>query len=112
MTGMFILLISALLLLVDVIAFITANKLYAGRFIRKIRYFVYSLTPARRIFVIVVFGAVCVITDFSFQNTLLVEILLLSGMWLTYSGKLFTLRQKKKRRLPAKKVKQIRQKKG
>lgn len=112
MTGIFVLLVSVLLVLADVIAFCTANRLYAGKFIRKLRYFVYSITPVRRIFIMIVFGIICGTADFSWQDICGLVSLLLSGLLLTYSGKILTLRQKQKKRIPANKIKLIRQKKG
>lgn len=112
MTVIFILLISVLLVLADVIAVSTANRLYAGKFIRKMRYFVYSITPARRIFIMIVFGIIGGIADFSFREILIAESLLLSGMLLAYSEKILAVRQKQKKRIPAKRIKLLRQKKG
>ncbi len=112
MIGILILLISILLVLTDLIVVITANKLYAGSFIRRMRYFVYSITPARYIFIMIVFGIIVVKADFGFQNMLIIEAILLSGMLLTYSERLLTHRQKQKRRISAKRTKLLSQKKG
>lgn len=112
MISILMLMISILLVLSDVIVVSTANRLYAGRFIRKMRYFVYSITPARYIFIMLVFGITGLVADCSFQDMLIMETLLLSGILLAYAEKLLTLRQKQKKRTPAKKRKPLKHKKG
>lgn len=101
-----------MLVLADVIVVVTSDRLYAGNFIRRLRYFVYSITPARYIFIMIAFGLFGKITDFSFHAISIMEILLLSGFLLTYAEKLIALRQKKKERTPANRLKPLKQKKG
>lgn len=112
MLDILFILAAILLVLADVIVVITSDKLYAGNFIRKLRYFVYSITPARYIFVMIVSGIIGKTADFNFHAISIMEILLLSGFLLTYAEKLITLRQKKKERTPAKRLKPLKQKKG
>lgn len=112
MVVVFLLLISIFLVIADVIVFITSKKLHAGTFIRKMRYMVYSVTPARRIFIMLIFGIAGKISGSGLHDVLIMEILLFSGMLLAYSENILTLRNKQKKRIPAKRVKKIRQEKG
>lgn len=112
MTGILLLIISVLLVLADILAVSTANRLYAGTFIRKLRYFVYSISPARYIFIIVLFGIIGLITEQNFKNICFLELLLFVGMFLMYAEKAFTLKKKKKKSILAKRLKPLEQKKG
>lgn len=107
MINIIMLVVSVLLVLTDIIVVGTANRLYAGTFIRKLRYFVYSISPARYIFIIAVFGIVGLIAGLNFKNICVLELLLLAGILLTYTEKAFTLKKKKNKSLLAKRLKPI-----
>lgn len=112
MINIIMLVVSVLLVLTDLIVVVTANKLYAGTFIRKLRYFVYSISPARYIFIIILFGIISLTTEQSFKNICFLELLLLVGMFITYAEKAFTLKKKKNKSILAKRLKPLKQKKG
>lgn len=112
MVGILILFVSILMVLADLIVVCTSDKLYAGKFIRKLRYFVYSITPARYILIMIVFGIIGKLSDFSSEDIRLLEMLLLSGLIVTYSEKSVTCCKSQKRRISARRLKPLKQKKG
>ena len=91
-----VLLFSTVLLIMDVIVAVTSNIRNAGKFIHHLRYWVYSVTPAMYIVMILL---VTVISRGFYDCKLLTVIpvlMLASGYCIAYAGKFFTQKKAKK----------------
>lgn len=96
----------------DIIVAVTANVRNAWTIIRRLRYCVYSITPPVYVIMIVAVWALAEIFDSDLIFAMVMILTLVAGCCIAYAERFFTRRKTQKRRIPAKRVKKIRQEKG
>lgn len=101
-----------IILIMDIIVAVTANVRNAGKFIRRLRHCVYSITPAMYIVISLLIVIAGKIFNAESVAVLMSVSLLLLGCCTAYAEKFFTRRKTQKKRIPARKLKLITEKKG
>lgn len=89
-----VLLFSTVLLIMDVIVAVTSNNRNAGKFIHRLRYWVYSVTPTMYIIMILLVTVIFRCSDI--DGLLIIVAMLAIGCCTAYAEKFFTRKKVKK----------------
>lgn len=100
-----------IILIMDIIVAVTANVRNAGKLIRRLRYWIYSITPA--MYVIMILLVIVISECFHigyYVLTMTLVLMLVLGCCIAYAERFFTRRKPQKKRIPARKLKPLKQK--
>ncbi len=91
-----VLLFAFIILITDIIAVVTSDVRNAGKFIRRIRFWAYSITPAMYAVMILAVWLIAGIFDFNFVHAMIIILMLAAVCCTAYAEKFFTRKKAKK----------------
>lgn len=85
-----------IIFIMDIFVAVTSNIRNAGKFIHRLRYWVYSVTPAMYIIMLLSVWIIAEIFNLDIVFAMIMILMLVSGCCIAYAGKFFTRKKAKK----------------
>lgn len=93
-----------IILIMDIIVAVTVNVRNAGKFIRRMRFIVYSITPAMYCIMVLAVWVITGILGVIMYLRIIATLLIAVSCCITYAGRFFALKKSDKKRISAKKI--------